>query len=78
MTDSNEPAAPGYLLVELGYDDELEAAASLNVSEKTLIEYRKEGIGPDYAELGRKILYSKEARARWLAAGGTRIKEFKS
>jgi hypothetical protein len=34
--------------------------------------YRKAGVGPEYTELARKILYSKQARAEWLANGGTR------
>ena len=73
MTDTSyETAAPGYLLAELGYVDELEAAAALNVTPKTLIEYRKAGVGPRYTELARKIFYSREAIAAWLAAGGTR------
>ena len=67
-----EPPEPGYLLAELGYDDEIEAAASLDITPKTLIEYRKLGIGPEYTEVARRILYSREARAKWLANGGTR------
>ena len=67
-----EPLAPGYLLRELGYVDEIEAAASLNVTPQTLADYRKAGVGPDYTEVARKILYSKQARAEWLAKGGTR------
>jgi hypothetical protein len=73
MNDTTcEPAAPGYLLADLGYVDEIEAAAALDVTTKTLIEYRRAGIGPQYTELARKILYSREAIARWLAEGGTR------
>jgi hypothetical protein len=74
MTDTitRELPAPGYLLAELGYVDELEAAAALAVTPKTLIEYRRAGIGPHYTELARKIFYSRDAIAAWLAAGGTR------
>lgn len=72
MTDTYEPAAPGYLLAELGYVDELEAAAALAVTPKTPIDYRRAGKGPQYTELARKIFYSREAIAAWLAAGGTR------
>jgi hypothetical protein len=72
MSETHEPPTPGYLLTELGYDDEFEAAASLGITVKTLIEYRKAGTGPEYIELARKILYSREARAKWLAAGGSR------
>ena len=78
-TTSNErpdhPAHPGYLLRELGYDDEIESAASLDITPQTLAGYRKAGIGPDYTELARRIFYSKKARAKWLAAGGTRAAE---
>jgi hypothetical protein len=66
------PPPPGYLLTELGYDEETEAAASLNISPQTLIQYRKDGIGPRFVEVARKIYYSKEDRAEWLKAGGTR------
>jgi hypothetical protein len=72
MNSLCEPPAPGYLLAELGYEDEIEAAASLDLTPKTLGEYRKQGIGPDYCEVGRRIFYSREARAKWLANGGTR------
>jgi hypothetical protein len=72
MSETYEPPAPGYLLIELGYVDELEAAAALNVTPKTLIEYRRAGSGPRYTELARKIFYSREAIAAWLAAGGSR------
>jgi hypothetical protein len=72
MNSQCEPPEPGYLLSELGYEDEIEAAASLDVTPKTLIEYRKLGIGPEYTEVARRILYSREARAKWLANGGTR------
>ena len=75
MSDTYEPAAPGYLLIELGYVDELEAAAALDLTPKTLIGYRQKGIGPPYTLVARKILYSKEAIAAWLAAGGTRNAE---
>jgi hypothetical protein len=73
--NSHEPPEPGYLLAELGYEDEIEAAASLNVTPKTLGEYRKLGIGPEYTEVARRILYSRDARAKWLANGGTRAFE---
>jgi hypothetical protein len=71
----HEPPEPGYLLVELGYIDEPEAAVALDITPKTLTEYRRLGIGPAYAELARRIIYSREALSAWLAAGGTRAKE---
>jgi|KBSSwiStaDraftv2_1062776.scaffolds.fasta_scaffold2383407_2 hypothetical protein len=75
MSNLGEPPEPGYLLAEFGYVDELEAAAALDITPKTLIEYRRSGVGPQYTELARKIFYSREAIARWLAAGGTRNPE---
>ncbi|MBR0695214.1 helix-turn-helix domain-containing protein [Bradyrhizobium lablabi] len=71
----HEPPEPGYLLNELGYFDEPETAAALAITPKTLIEYRKQGIGPVHIELARKIMYSRAAIAEWLAAGGTRARE---
>jgi Helix-turn-helix domain len=68
----HEPPEPGYLLRELGYVDEIEAAAALDITPQTLIGYRKSGIGPVYAEIARKIMYSRDALATWLASGGTR------
>lgn len=72
MTDPIEPPEPGYLLRELGYDDEIESAASLDITPQTMAGYRKNGVGPRFVEIARKIYYSKDARAEWLAAGGTR------
>jgi hypothetical protein len=72
MTDVYEPLPPGYLLAELGFVDEIEAAAAIDVTPKTLVEYRKQGIGPEFTEVARRILYSKAALAKWLEAGGTR------
>ena len=60
------------MLTELGYVDEIEAAAGLDLTPPTLAGYRKNGIGPRYTELARKIMYSKKALAEWLEAGGTK------
>jgi hypothetical protein len=67
-----EPPPVGYLLDELGYLDEPEAAAALGITPQTMTEYRKRGIGPPYAEIARKIIYGRTGIAEWLAAGGTR------
>lgn len=72
MSSLCEPPLPGYLLTELGYVDEIEAAAAIDVAPKTMVDYRKAGVGPEYTELARRILYSRDALTRWLAAGGTR------
>jgi hypothetical protein len=45
------------------------------ITPQTLTGYRKDGIGPHFVEVARKIYYSKEARAEWLANGGTRQAE---
>ncbi len=50
--------APGYL--------------ALDIRLPTLIEYRKRGIGPDFAVVGRTILYSHAHFQTWLENGGTR------
>ena len=72
MSEVYEPAEPGYLLRELGYIDEIEAATAVDVTPKTMIEYRKLGIGPEFTEVARKIMYSKTNLAKWLEKGGTR------
>jgi hypothetical protein len=50
--------APGYL--------------ALDIRLPTLIEYRKRGIGPDFAVVGRTILYSRAHFQTCLENGGTR------
>jgi hypothetical protein len=62
----------GDLLREWGYLDEARAAFSLDLSPQTLIDYRKSGIGPEFAVCGRAILYSRDSLQKWLEAGGTR------
>lgn len=42
-----------------------EAAAILRVSYLTLLLWRKQGKGPDYAKIGKKILYSQKAIAKF-------------
>jgi hypothetical protein len=71
-TTAHEPPAAGYLLDQLGFVDEIEAATAIDVTPKTLAEYRKQGIGPDFSEVARRILYSKKAIGSWLENGGTR------
>ena len=62
----------GHLLEELGYVDEADAAVGLGVTPKTLIEYRRLGKGPTSTEVARRILFSRQAIADWLATGGAR------
>lgn len=72
------PAAPvksrpaGFLLDELEYLSEEDAAVAIKVKPKTLFEYRKAGIGPKHIVIARKVLYSKDALKEWLAAGGSK------
>jgi hypothetical protein len=68
----NPPRAPGFLLLELGYLPEPEAAEALDLSLPTLVEYRKKRKGPPFTIVGRKILYGVNGIAEWLANGGTR------
>jgi hypothetical protein len=72
MSTRKAPPA-GYLLEELGWIDETEAAAAINVTPQTMAGYRKICIGPDFAEVARCILYSKVGLGKWLADGGTRM-----
>lgn len=65
----------GHLLDELGYLTEIQAAAGLGLTPKTLIEYRKRRVGPHHVELARRVYYSRQALADWLAAGGARETE---
>lgn len=65
----------GFLLERLGYLKELIAAIALDLMPQTLAEYRKAGIGPDYAVVGRTIWYGPANIQKWLEAGGTRAFE---
>ena len=68
---------PGYLIDDLGYLTEIQAAAALGITAKTLIEYRQAGTGPQHVELARKIYYGPRRLAEWLDAGGARLIEDK-
>jgi hypothetical protein len=65
----------GFLLAELGMLEEPMAAIAIDVSPQTLIEYRKRQIGPEFAVVGRTILYHPTKIKSWLEAGGTRAFE---
>ena len=76
MSFDRPPLPPqGFLLAKLGYVEEAVAAIAIDVSTQTMIEYRKKGIGPDYAVVGRTILYHPAKLEAWLEAGGTRAFE---
>jgi hypothetical protein len=76
MSFDQLPTPPkGHLLARLGYIEEEAAAIAIDVSEQTMIEYRKKRIGPDYTVIGRTILYHPTRLQAWLEAGGTRAFE---
>ena len=62
----------GYLLSDLDFVDEPEAAASLRLSPQTLVKYRKQGVGPAVSIVGRRVVYSRGSLRSWLENGGTR------
>jgi hypothetical protein len=72
MPATVEVTHPGHLLTELGYLDEIDASLALGVTIQTLVQYRKAGIGPEHTVIARKVFYSRDALAGWLANGGTR------
>jgi hypothetical protein len=57
------------------YLPEDQAAAEIGVSTWTMVSYRKRGLGPPHAIVGRKIYYRRAGIAAWLASGGTRVKD---
>ena len=61
----------GYLLDDLDYISEREAAPALNVAQQTLVKYRKLGVGPPYSVVGRTVMYSRANLKLWLDNGGT-------
>ena len=63
------------LRAELELLDEDVAAAVIEVSEKTMRNYRHLGIGPRYAVVRRKPKYTMPWLKEWLAAGGTRASD---
>jgi len=64
--------ADGYLLEDLDYVEEPEAATALKIAHQTLTKYRKRGVGPAFSIVGRKVLYSRASLRAWLESGGTR------
>ncbi len=62
---------------ELGYKKQMnlktaDVSRILGVSNSTFEKWRKEGIGIDYNQVGKRIFYSKQAISEWLLR--TRIK----
>ena len=68
----------GFLLKDLNYISEAEAAIALNVSEQTLIEWRKRQVGPPFSMIGRRFIYAVPRLKQWVEAGGTRAAEAKA
>jgi hypothetical protein len=62
----------GFLLKDLEYLSEPAAAAAIDIKPKTLVEYRKAGTGPEFIIVARRVLYSRDALVKWLAAGGSK------
>jgi hypothetical protein len=65
----------GFLLEPFGFLTEPLAAIAIDLMPTTLVEYRKAGIGPEYALVGRTVLYSRDNLKKWLENGGTRAFE---
>lgn len=51
-----------------GYASEVEAAAELGVTSRTMRSWRQKRIGPAWTEVGRTIFYSRAGITRWLSA----------
>jgi hypothetical protein len=47
---------------------ERQTAQALGHTERTLRKWRRQGIGPAYIKIGRKIFYSDSALESWLKA----------
>ena len=43
-----------------------QAASFLGVSKDSLVRYRKLGVGPDYAKLGKLVRYTQEDLEGWV------------
>jgi hypothetical protein len=62
----------GYLLEDFDFIEEPEAAASLKIAHQTLIKYRKQGVGPAFSIVARRVIYTRGNLRTWLESGGTR------
>jgi predicted site-specific integrase-resolvase len=60
MTDGNGVLAE--------YMSEAELAAQLGISTRTLIRWRRLGMGPAFTKMVRRILYPRAAVLEWLAS----------
>jgi hypothetical protein len=64
MSDTSKPAwAPPE-----GYDTEEETAAEFGVDPRTLKRWRAERKGPPVTYLGRRPIYNRDSKLRWLKA----------
>ena len=61
----------GSLLNDLEFISEAKAAIALDVSEQTLISWRKHKLGPPFSMIGRKFFYAVPKLKAWVEAGGT-------
>lgn len=64
-TEAGEPAGTQSVLD--GFLTEAELAKELGISTRTLIRWRRLREGPPITRLGRRILYHRQAVAKWLA-----------
>jgi DNA-binding transcriptional MerR regulator len=49
-----------------GYVPEVDAAAELNITVRTLQVWRQRRIGPSWTKVGSKVYYSRDAFTDWL------------
>ena len=49
-----------------GHTNEFETAEELGVSIRTLRKWRQLGVGPPWADIGRRIYYPDEPRTAWI------------
>jgi hypothetical protein len=69
MTMTEQTAAPKYKHKRghiPGFSDERSTAEELGLRVDALRKWRRQGIGPPYAKIGKQIFYPDEARAEWL------------
>ena len=48
--------------------DTLEGSVVIDSTERTMVRWRGEGVGPDYCKIGRKVRYRYGSLLRWIEA----------
>jgi hypothetical protein len=51
-----------------GYDSEEQVAAEFGIDPRTLKRWRAQRLGPPVTRLGRRPIYNRESKMRWLKA----------